>query len=97
MVMHSCDTPACVNPEHLSVGSGHDNAADAVRKRRHAFGERNKGGGKLTWADARDVRATAGKIGCTTMARLKGVSVTTIKGIRRGRLWRADLDPGALA
>jgi len=27
-VRHSCDTPACANPDHLSVGTAKDNAGD---------------------------------------------------------------------
>ena len=27
-VMHSCDTPLCINPEHLSIGTPSDNAID---------------------------------------------------------------------
>jgi hypothetical protein len=34
-VLHRCDTPACVNPHHLFVGSQADNIEDMVRKRRH--------------------------------------------------------------
>lgn len=34
IVMHSCDTPLCVNPKHLSVGTKKDNARDMLKKHR---------------------------------------------------------------
>lgn len=32
--MHSCDNPACVNPDHISYGSRSENMVDASRKGR---------------------------------------------------------------
>lgn len=40
-VCHKCDTPACVNPEHLFVGTYADNAHDRDAKGRQAKGDRN--------------------------------------------------------
>ena len=40
-VLHSCDVSACVNPEHLFLGSQLDNIRDMHKKKRGVVGEKS--------------------------------------------------------
>lgn len=40
-VCHHCDTPLCVRPDHLFLGTPKENQLDSVRKGRRAYGDRN--------------------------------------------------------
>lgn len=58
MVMHKCDNPSCVNPDHLMLGSAQDNSMDMVSKGRAANGLRNaRTGTKLNEVQVRAIAA----------------------------------------
>jgi hypothetical protein len=59
-VLHKCDTPSCINPDHLFLGTTGDNSRDRERKKRgrtsRQFGEDNLQT-KLTTDDIQAIRA----------------------------------------
>jgi len=56
-VCHTCDTPACVNPEHLFLGTPSDNAQDMLRKKRGRPPRGTRSGKtKLSDTDVREIR-----------------------------------------
>lgn len=40
VVCHKCDTPGCVSPSHLWLGTIAENNIDKTKKKRHPFGSR---------------------------------------------------------
>ncbi len=47
LILHSCDNPSCINPEHLSVGTHKDNYHDAASKNRRVYRGRKTSGGEI--------------------------------------------------
>ena len=86
-VLHRCDNPCCVNPEHLFVGTKLDNAQDMVSKMRHTYGER-QGGAKLTEADVnKTLELIAQGVKQVRIAQMLNVSPMQISRIKRGERW----------
>lgn len=87
LVMHSCDTPTCVNPDHLSIGTHSDNMRDKSHKHRgnSPSGTRHRSH-KLTLEDVRNIRLDQRKQ--QTIAFEYGVSHQTIWAIKTGLIWR---------
>ncbi len=54
-VCHTCDTPLCVKPNHLFVGTQQENVVDSYDKGRHKMSQKGKEGvstaNKRRWAD----------------------------------------------
>lgn len=98
-VLHKCDVPACVNPEHLFLGTNQDNVDDMMRKGRHVsggtYGPGNYKRGtehwrsKLTPDDVREMRRLYSSGGATLsqLARKYGVNSSCISKVVNKDRW----------
>ncbi|QBQ54929.1 HNH endonuclease signature motif containing protein [Nitrosococcus wardiae] len=87
IVCHRCDFPLCIEPNHLFLGTDTDNRRDCKKKGRAngARGERNVKA-KLKEHDVIVIRSSSARSG--VLANKYGVSRSTIKRIRSGKIWR---------
>lgn len=85
-VLHKCDNPCCINPEHLIVGSSRDNQKDKVNKNRQAKGA-SHGAAVLTAEDVEKIRADSRLL--KFIAKDYGICVSQVGNIRRGESWKS--------
>lgn len=85
VVRHTCDNPACINPEHLILGTQADNIADRQAKGRQAKGE-SHASNKLKEADVLAIRAARANI--KALATQYGVTPQTIGAILNRVTWK---------
>lgn len=90
-VLHRCDTPPCVNPDHLFLGTQQDNVDDKVAKGRHPVrrGEKHHNA-SFTDDQVRELRAL-GLSAAASMSEQLGVARAAVVRAVSGRTW-AHLD-----
>jgi hypothetical protein len=95
-VLHRCDTPACVNPAHLFVGSQVANIADMDAKGRRRFGHIAPRGSASPRAilsedvvlDLRRRKASGETLNQTEIAKAMGVAVSCVSRAVNGVTWK---------
>lgn len=97
-VLHRCDNSACVNPEHLFLGTQQDNSDDKVAKGRHSFGASHSaaklnpargssnGNSKLTLTEVREIRSL--NLPQRKIAASYGVTQSLVSDIKLGKIWK---------
>lgn len=89
-VLHHCDNPVCVRPDHLFLGSNQDNYDDRDAKNRVRHGSRHPRA-KLTEALVIELRASAESD--AVWAERMGMHPSNIRDARIGKKWKRV--PGA--
>ena len=86
-ICHRCDTPACVNPDHLFTGTNKENMEDRERKGRgvRQFGEAHHNA-KITMDIARAIRTDSRKQ--REIGAAYGISQHTVWQVKQNIIWR---------
>lgn len=91
VIRHNCDNRACVNPEHLELGSQRDNIQDRVDRGRSAVGERH-GRHRVTAEIVRQIRQRcipgSKENGQSALAREFGISQMQVWAIVSRKTWK---------
>lgn len=93
-VCHTCDTPNCINPDHLFLGTNADNQADMDKKGRRNLTSWTMLGAKhhnarLTDDDVRYIRANCKQRGDQRrMAKQFGITEANVTVIVKRRGWK---------
>ena len=85
-VRHTCDVPACINPEHWLTGTAYDNAQDRNTRGRNnpPIGERS-GTAKLTTLQVLSIKHATTTQQAT--AEKFGITQSQVSRIKAGKRW----------
>lgn len=89
-VLHRCDNPPCVNPEHLFLGTASDNSIDMHAKGRWRADHRGEhnGAAKLSAAQVRRIRAERPRTTIRALTMKYRVTTSTVEKIIRRATWK---------
>lgn len=86
-VLHYCDNPGCINPEHLGIGTHKDNSMDMVAKGRQTKGV-DSHLATLSEKQVRDLRALKGFMSSRKAGEIFGCSKTNVLDIWNNKTWK---------
>ena len=91
-VLHLCDNPKCVRPDHLRIGTNEKNMREA-RAKGNLAGQFN-GRAKLTWQDVDDIQQRFLSLR-RSIANEFGISEGAVKDLLARRRWNKVRKDGA--
>jgi hypothetical protein len=83
---HKCDNPACINPDHLFLGTHFINMQDRTTKGRDTNGKRN-GCAKLTETQVKELLSLK-HLKQLELANMFNIAQPTVSGILHGKSWQ---------
>lgn len=86
-VLHRCDVRACVNPDHLFLGTTLDNNRDAVAKGRNTHGEKTVGSRLREESIHAIAELRAVGLSAEQISKRFSVSIRTISKVLRAETW----------
>lgn len=86
-VCHKCDTPMCINPEHLFAGTRQNNVDDMINKKRNIYGEKTHNH-ILTEEQAKEIKYGLKDMLHKDIAKKYNVCMTLISLIRNNKRWK---------
>lgn len=91
-ILHKCDNPSCVNPNHLYPGTQSQNLKDAYSRGRYSQKGEHGNGRKLTLAQVLEIRRLYSLGGYTypELGKMFNTCTTNIGGIVRYDHWVDD-------
>ena len=92
-VLHRCDVPACVNPDHLFLGTNLDNDKDKRNKGREYKLPIHRHP-KVTENDVREIRRLRGVVKIVDLGQRFGLHHSQISRIQNGIYWSHLADQG---
>jgi len=85
LVLHKCDTRACIRPDHLYLGTIVENTRDKLVRNRTAQGA-NHGMAKLTVSDVIAIRNASET--SEVVAQRYGIGAAAVRLVRARKTWR---------
>lgn len=86
-VLHKCDNPGCVNPDHLRLGTHQDNMRD-LREKGRAYGAKGEANFSAKLSEQQVLAILCDPRAIRVIAEEFGMTQSSIQNIKNGKTWK---------